>query len=181
MFYIARVPSISWEQNSLIFTWWKFNIPGSSFWPMCWVQFLACGEKVLFGQWGSSEKGEARKSDHRTNKIPWFPPDLRDFSQIPWLFPDWKMGKSFSSFPLISSLAGNPDRTFPVSDTAQSTYNYYTGFSNGIALAAAGFSEQNFFNSPKCPQSIDSWVVNRMSLYHWSVMQNCTSLILPEK
>ena len=35
-------------------------------------------------------------------------PDLKDFSQIPWLFPDWKKGKSFSRFPPISRWAGNP-------------------------------------------------------------------------
>ena len=87
---------------SLIISWWKLKIPGASFWPIWWVQFLACGKKVLSCQWGSSKKGEVRKSDHWTNKIPWFFPDLRDFSQIPWLFPDWKEGKSFSS------LAGNP-------------------------------------------------------------------------
>ena len=42
------------------------------------------------------------------NKIPWFFPDLRNFSQIPWLFPDWKNWKCFSRFSLISRLAGNP-------------------------------------------------------------------------
>ena len=31
-------------------------------------------------------------------------------SQIPWVFPDWKIGNSFSRSSLISSVAGNPDQ-----------------------------------------------------------------------
>ena len=34
-------------------------------------------------------------------------PDFWHFPQIPWVFPDWKIGNSFSRFSLISRVAGN--------------------------------------------------------------------------
>ena len=41
-------------------------------------------------------------------QIPWVFPDFWCFPQIPRVFPDWKIGNSFSRFSLISRVAGNP-------------------------------------------------------------------------
>ena len=70
---------------------------------------------VILDTWHKThirQTGENLSLLGRCHNFPEFPLFFLCFSQIPWVFPDWKIGNSFSRFSLISRVAGNPDIYF---------------------------------------------------------------------
>ena len=114
-----RVPRILWKRNSLSFPWYfpekvpKFN---EKYFlnEVCYIHDSHYNQSVNehnLDTWHKThihQTGENLSLLGHCHKFPEFSLIFWCFPQIPWVFPDWKIGNSFSRFSLISRVAGNP-------------------------------------------------------------------------